>query len=70
QSPYTGPWQLNTIIPAQPDAAPSEDVKKLAAEVEAAAKKLREKPDDKQALEELNCAVERLRKAQKQKSDP
>jgi RNA polymerase sigma factor (sigma-70 family) len=59
-----GLWQ------APPPAAPTEDVKKLAAEVEAAAKKLREKPDDKQALEELNCAVERLRKAKQQKSDP
>ncbi len=67
------PWQENAIymrIAAQPSAAPSEDVKQLAAEVEAAAKKLQEKPDDKQALDELNCAVDRLRKAKGQKSDP
>ena len=45
-------------------------MKRLAAEVEAAAKKLQEKPDDKQALDELNGAVERLRKAKEKKSDP
>ena len=38
----------------KPSTAASEDVKQLAAEVEAAAKKLQEKPDDPQALEELN----------------
>ncbi len=61
---------IYTRIAAQPATAPPEDVKQLAAEVEAAAKKLQEKPDDKQALDELNCAVDRLRKAKGQKSDP
>ena len=54
----------------QPGAASPEDVKQLAAEVEAAAKKLQEKPDDPQVLAELNCAVERLKKAKEPKRDP
>ena len=44
--------------------------KKLAAAVEAAAKKLAANPDDKQALEELNSAVEQLKKAKQPKDDP
>ena len=54
----------------QSGAASPKDVQKLAAEVEAAAKKLQEKPDDPQALEELNCAVGRLKKAKEPKRDP
>ena len=54
----------------KPSTAASEDVKQLAAEVEAAAKKLQEKPDDPQALEELNRAVGRLKKAKEPKRDP
>jgi RNA polymerase sigma factor (sigma-70 family) len=75
---WTGGWQAGPNAGSyvwantQPRvaAAPSEDVKQLAAEVEAAAKKLGEKPDDKEALAELNCAVERLRKARERKNDP
>jgi hypothetical protein len=37
-------------------------VKTLAAEAAAAAKKVEAKPDDQQALDEFNCAVERLRR--------
>ncbi len=60
-------WDLAQLVQS---TAPPEDMQKLAAEVEAAAKKLREKPDDPQALEELNCAVGRLKKAKEQKRDP
>ncbi len=60
-----GNWSnpLNGIQPNPGAAAPPDEAKKLAAEVEAAAKKLQAQPDDKQALEALEKAVERLRQA-------